>query len=78
MKLPEMLNNWKESLDKQIGDTQAEISIRWDNNKHAVDVRADVIELIEYLKTNKFPEPVARALEHCLIWSPFTGDGGWK
>lgn len=70
--MKKLLNNWKAALDAQIGDTNAEIEKRMNQNAEAVIVREDLAALIEWLDRNNLPEPVSRAIGRALSWSPFT------
>jgi len=59
-------------LDKQVGDTEAEINSRRQLNAEAVKTRDDLNALIMYMGDNDIPEPVKRAIQRCLSWNPYT------
>ena len=69
--MKKMLTNWCAALDAEIGDTTAEILKRRQRNIEAVNMRDDLIALIEYLDRTELPAPVKRAIEKSLLWNPF-------
>ncbi|MDD5370516.1 MAG: hypothetical protein PHQ40_15645 [Anaerolineaceae bacterium] len=65
-----LLNTWISNLDKQIGDTTAEIETRKGENAATVHVREELKALVAYIKDNDLPVPVKNALTRCLEWNP--------
>lgn len=68
--MKQLLKHWLSALDHQIGDTEAEIRRRREENAEAVEVRDDLVALIEYIDGRQLPGPVKRALQRCLEWNP--------
>lgn len=71
-----LLKTWVESLDHQIGDTDAEIAKRREQNDAAVRMRDEVLALVVYLESHELPAPVLRALTYCLSWNPWAKRSG--
>jgi hypothetical protein len=65
------LKTWISKLDSQVGDTEAEISKRRSENIHAVQVRDDLTDLVQYMEGNDLPESVYRAISMCISWNPY-------
>jgi hypothetical protein len=66
------LKVWTGLLDSQVNDSELEIERRRQRNTRALNVKADIDELIEYIKTNDMPDGAKRAIELALSWNPMS------
>lgn len=66
----ELLRNWIENLDYEIGDTARAIEKRKKEHANEVEFRKDLLELFEFIEKNEMPEGARRVLICCLEWNP--------